>query len=53
MIHISIWGIEDFSGVLSGDGNGILGPCDSVSPHWGIWSAADTSLALPHVICAC
>jgi len=26
VLHISIWGIEAFSGVLSGDGAGILGP---------------------------
>jgi len=26
MLHISIWGIEALSGVLSGDGTGILAP---------------------------
>ena len=26
MLHISIWGIEAFSGVLNGDRTGILGP---------------------------
>jgi len=44
VVHISIWGIEAFSGVLSGGGTGILGPCDSVGPPWGVWSAADTAL---------
>jgi len=28
-------GIEAFSGMLSGDGTGILPPCDSVSPQLG------------------
>jgi len=35
VLHISIWGIEAFSGVLSGGGSGILGPCDSVAPPIG------------------
>jgi len=28
-------GIEAFSGVLSGDGTGIVGPCDSLDPPIG------------------
>jgi len=36
MLHISIWEIEAFSGVLSGDGTGILGPLrQRASPHLG------------------
>jgi len=45
VLHIPIWGIEAFSGSLSGDGSGVLGPCNSVAPpKWGVWSAADTAL---------
>jgi len=45
MLHISIWGIEAFSGVLSGDGTGILGPLwQRGPPQLGVWSAADTAL---------
>jgi len=45
MLHISIWGIEAFSGVQSGDGTGILGPLwQRAPPNWEVWSAADTAL---------
>jgi len=46
MLHISIWGIKAFCGVLSGDGTGIFGPLwQRGPPNWGVWSAADTALA--------
>jgi len=35
MLHISIWGIEAFSGVLSGDGTGILGLLWQLGPPIG------------------
>ena len=51
MLNISIWGIETFSGVLSGDVTGLefRAPCDSVDPpNWDVWSAADTALFALH-----
>jgi len=48
VIHISIWGIEVFSGVLSGDGIEFWVPCDSVYPHLGVWNSADTALAVTY-----
>jgi len=37
--------MEAFSGVLSGDGPGILGPLWLRGPpNWGVWSATDTAL---------
>jgi len=45
MLHNSIWGIEAFSEVLSGDGSGISGPLWQCGSHnWGVWSATDTAL---------
>jgi len=46
VLHISIFGIETFSGVLSGDGTGVLAPLwqRGSLPKWGVWSAADTAL---------
>jgi len=35
MFHISIWGIEAFSGVISGDGTGIFGPLWQCPPQLG------------------
>jgi len=38
-------GIEAFSGVLSGDRTGILGPLwQRGPPNWEVWSAADAAL---------
>jgi len=49
VLRISIWGIEAFSGGLSGDGTKFWAPCDSVPPRkWGICSAADTALFATH-----
>jgi len=46
VLHISIWGIEAFSGWLSGDRTEFWAPCASVPPNWGVWSAAATALTL-------
>jgi len=35
VLHISIWGIETFSGGLSGDGTEFWAPCGSVGPQLG------------------
>jgi len=35
VLHISIWAIEAFSGVLSGDGSEFWALCDSVGPQIG------------------
>jgi len=35
VLHISIWGIEAFSGVLSGEGTGILDPLRQRAPQLG------------------
>jgi len=44
VLHISIWGIEAFSGVLSGDGTEFGPPVTACPPELGIWSAVDTAL---------
>jgi len=45
MLHISIWGIEAFSEVLSGDRSRILGTLwQRGPPNLGVWSEADTAL---------
>jgi len=50
MLHISIWEIETFYGVLSGDGTAILGPLwQRAPPNWGLQSAVDTALP-PNVV---
>jgi len=49
VLHTSIWGIEAFSGVLSGDGTefwALVTTCPL--PNWGVWSAADTALKRCH-----
>jgi len=44
VLHISIWGIEVFSGVLSGDGTEFCLPATACPSNWGVWRAADTAL---------
>jgi len=49
MLHLSIWGIEAFSGVLTGDGTGILGPLwQRGTLQLGVWGAADTHVMVSH-----
>jgi len=53
VLHITIWGIEAFTGGLSGDRTELWAPCDSVPPQLGgmecgLYGSVDNLLKLEH-----